>query len=432
VGEGLCSRWPQYPAAAPVCGRLGGRRAASAARPTTAACLTVAGLRVIGAILTPFQGWTAFSPQEEQTREAVNHWIRTSNAYDGVIDFDTVIRDPADPLRMRPAYDSGDHLHPNDAGYMAMGAAIILNGLGTTVPRGSPGLQVRSAVPGTASAGQTVTIRGSGFGSSPGYVQFSDTGTYWGSPVNDAALRIDSWSEQAITFTVPAPSGPDGQWHVTPGTTATINVVNAAGAYSPGATLGITPTASLPDYYDDTGITTDTSQGCGNLDGDGFSLSQQALAAAGLVPGASVTSGGLSYAWPAATACSPDNVLAAAQTVLLQGSRGDSTMGLLGTSTSGVSQGLILVNYSDGTSSSATVAFGDWAGAPVTGDVAVATMPYRNSQAGASQQLTVYVSAAQVPVNPAKRVVSVTLPEIGYSVAPSVTAMHVFSLALGS
>jgi hypothetical protein len=59
-------------------------------------------------------------------------------------------------------------------------------------------------------------------------------------------------------------------------------------------------------------------------------------------------------------------------------------------------------------------------------------MPYRNSQGGSSQQLTVYVSATQVPVNPSKRVVSVTLPEIGYYVAPSVTAMHIFALALGS
>ncbi|MGH3422110.1 MAG: hypothetical protein ACRDOD_21255 [Streptosporangiaceae bacterium] len=68
--------------------------------------------------------------------------------------------------------------------------------------------------------------------------------------------------------------------------------MDAAGPYSPGATLGITPTANLPDYYDNAGITADTDQGCGNLDGDGFSLSQQALATAGLTPGASVTSGG--------------------------------------------------------------------------------------------------------------------------------------------
>jgi lysophospholipase L1-like esterase len=391
-----------------------------------------AGLRVIGATLTPFQGWTTFNQQEEQTWAAVNHWIRTSHTYDGVIDFDNVVRDPADPLRYLPAYDSGDHLHPNDAGYMAMGAAINLDELGTTVPRGYSGPQVRSVSPRTASAGQTVTIRGSGFGSTQGYVQFSDVGTYWGAPVNDAAFRIDSWSGRAITFTVPAPSGPGGQWYVTPGTTATINVVDAAGAYSPGATLGITPTANLPDYYDNVGVTADTDQGCGNLDGDGFSFSQQALAAAGLTPGASVTSGGLTYTWPTAAACAPDNVLADAQTVLVHGSRGDSTLGLLGTSTSGVSQGLVLINYSDGTSSSATVTFGDWAGAPVTGDTAIATMPYRNSQGGSSQQLTVYVSATQVPVNPAKRVVSVTLPEIGYYVAPSVTAMHVFALSLGS
>jgi hypothetical protein len=260
-------------------------------------------------------------------------------------------------------------------------------------------------------------------------VQFSDAGTYWGSPVNDATLRIDSWSDRAITFTVPEPSG---GWSVEPGTTATINVVDAAGAYSPSETLAITPTAELSDYYDNAGITADTDQGCGNLDGDGFSLSEQALAAAGLTPGASVTSGGLSYTWPSAAACASDNVLSDAQTVLVNGSRGDSTLGLLGTSTSGTSQGLVLINYSDGTSSSAEVTFGDWAGAPVTGDTAVATMPYRNSQSGSSQPLTVYVNATQVPVNPDKRVVSVTLPEIGGFVGPSVTAMHVFALALGS
>jgi lysophospholipase L1-like esterase len=385
-----------------------------------------AGLKVIGATLTPFQGWTTYDQQEEQTWAAVNHWIRTSHAYDGVIDFDKTVRDPADPLRYLPAFDSGDHLHPNDAGYMAMGASINLNELGTTAYSGP---QVRSVSPRTASAGQTVTIRGTGFGSTPGYVQFSDAGTYWGSPVNDATLQIDSWSDRAITFTVPEPSG---GWSVAAGTTATINVVDAAGAYSPSATLAVTPTADLSDYYDNAGITADTDQGCGNLDGDGFSLSQQALAAAGLTPGGPVTSGGLTYTWPSVAACSPDNVLSDAQSVLVHGSRGDSTLGLLGTSTSGTSQGLVLINYSDGTSSMETVTFGDWAGAPVTGDAAVATMPYRNSQGGSSQQLTVYVSATQVPVNPSKRVVSVTLPEIGNYVASSVTAMHIFAVALGS
>jgi lysophospholipase L1-like esterase len=385
-----------------------------------------AGLKVIGATLTPFQGWSTFNQQEEQTWAAVNHWIRTSHAYDGVIDFDKTVRDPADPLRYLPAFDSGDHLHPNDAGYMAMGASINLRTLGAA---GYPGPRVASVSPRVAGAGQIVTIRGAGFGSTPGYVQFSDFGTYWGSPVNDAPFQVDSWSPRAITFTVPSPS--DG-WAVVPGTTATINVVDAAGAYSPTVTLAITPSLDLSDYFDNAGITDDTDQGCGNLDGDGFSLSEEALSAAGLTPGASVTSGGLTYTWPSAAACSADNVLSDAQTVLVNGALGDTTLGLLGTSTSGTSSGLVLINYSDGTSSSAVVTFGDWAGAPVTGDTAVATMAYRNSQGGSSQALTVYVNATQVPVNPDKQVVSVTLPEIANYVAPSVTAMHVFALALGS
>ena len=56
-----------------------------------------------------------------------NEWIRTSGAFDGVIDFDKVVRDPSNPLAINPAFDSGDHLHPNDAGYQAMANAIPLS-----------------------------------------------------------------------------------------------------------------------------------------------------------------------------------------------------------------------------------------------------------------------------------------------------------------
>ena len=68
-----------------------------------------------------------WAPALETTRQAVNHWIRTSNAYDAVIDFDMVLRDPSQLSRLRPAYDSGDHAHPNDAGYKAMADAIDLS-----------------------------------------------------------------------------------------------------------------------------------------------------------------------------------------------------------------------------------------------------------------------------------------------------------------
>jgi lysophospholipase L1-like esterase len=84
------------------------------------------GITAIGATLTPFEGAAYFTQTGEAKRQAVNRWIRTSNEYDGVIDFDAVIRDPAHPARALPQYDSGDHLHPNDAGYRAMGEAVDL------------------------------------------------------------------------------------------------------------------------------------------------------------------------------------------------------------------------------------------------------------------------------------------------------------------
>jgi lysophospholipase L1-like esterase len=85
-----------------------------------------AGLKIFGATLTPFQGSAYYSAAGETKRETVNQWIRTSHAFDGVIDFDQAVRDPAAPLQILPAYDSGDHLHPNDAGYQAMASAINL------------------------------------------------------------------------------------------------------------------------------------------------------------------------------------------------------------------------------------------------------------------------------------------------------------------
>jgi len=84
------------------------------------------GIAVFGATLTPFEGAGYYSPEKEVVRQAVNSWIRSSDEFDGVIDFDRVTRDPSRPSRLLPAYDSGDHLHPNDFGYQAMGTAVPL------------------------------------------------------------------------------------------------------------------------------------------------------------------------------------------------------------------------------------------------------------------------------------------------------------------
>ncbi len=88
------------------------------------------GLKIYGGTILPYQGSGYYSLAGEAEREAVNTWIRTSGAFDGVIDFDAVMADPGDPLRLNPAYNSGDNLHPNDAGYEAMANAIDLQILG--------------------------------------------------------------------------------------------------------------------------------------------------------------------------------------------------------------------------------------------------------------------------------------------------------------
>lgn len=85
-----------------------------------------AGLRAIGATLTPFEGLSYYNTARESVRKRFNDWMRGSGVYDAVVDTDLALRDPARPTRLRPAYDSGDHLHPNDAGYAAMAQAVPL------------------------------------------------------------------------------------------------------------------------------------------------------------------------------------------------------------------------------------------------------------------------------------------------------------------
>lgn len=115
--------------------------------PMTAATLTRAyrqivaqakarGIRVVGATLLPFEAALNSTPiegyytrQKDQVRQAVNEWIRTSGVFDAVVDFDALLRDPTNPARMLPAYDSGDHLHPGDLGYEAMANALNVGNL---------------------------------------------------------------------------------------------------------------------------------------------------------------------------------------------------------------------------------------------------------------------------------------------------------------
>lgn len=87
------------------------------------------GLKIFGGTLTPFEGTPFpgyFTPEKEVKRKAVNQWIRTGGAFDGYVDFEKAVKDPANPDRMKAEFDGGDHLHPGDAGYTAMGQAVEL------------------------------------------------------------------------------------------------------------------------------------------------------------------------------------------------------------------------------------------------------------------------------------------------------------------
>ena len=90
-------------------------------------------IRIIGSTNPPFENaflkdpyYSFYTPQKEVVRQKVNDWIRTSGEFDGLIDFDQVVRDPNHPSRLLPAYDSGDHFHPNNEGYAATGNAVPL------------------------------------------------------------------------------------------------------------------------------------------------------------------------------------------------------------------------------------------------------------------------------------------------------------------
>src|SRR5690606_31039886 len=85
------------------------------------------GVKIIGATLTPYRGAGTDSDAGEAIREAVNQRIRQSGEYDGVIDFDAAVRDPRNPSKLKPEFQSGDWIHPSDAGYEAMVKAIDLD-----------------------------------------------------------------------------------------------------------------------------------------------------------------------------------------------------------------------------------------------------------------------------------------------------------------
>ncbi|MFI5068824.1 MAG: hypothetical protein ACHP9Z_33260, partial [Streptosporangiales bacterium] len=176
---------------------------------------------------------------------------------------------------------------------------------------------------------------------------------------------------------------------------------SARASHQPSPTLRPTAPASIAGFFNNVGITSNASTGAGNLDGSGYTLSQQALAAAGGTPGSVIRHGSVSFTWPAVPTGQADNIVASGQTIPVSGS--GPVLALLVTATWGPARGTGTIRYTDGTSQSFTLTAPDWFQPPPPGSVPLITMGYRNGP-GNSQDAShlVEVYYAGVPLAPGK------------------------------
>ncbi|HEY3904845.1 MAG TPA: glycoside hydrolase family 15 protein [Streptosporangiaceae bacterium] len=197
--------------------------------------------------------------------------------------------------------------------------------------------------------------------------------------------------------------------------------------WSPAASAA--PRGSLPTLeqaFNNVGITSAGNATAGNFDGIGESFSDTGLAADALSPGEPLLHDGLAISWPDVAPGQPDNVIADGQTIALTGS--GSTLGVIGASAFGSTGGTFTVNYSDGSSSTASVTLADWIDlSPAAGTDVLATTGGWNP--GGTIPVSLFYTA--IPLATGKSVVSVTLPQVGQGVGKNTPSLHVFNLTIG-
>ncbi|MGE5286332.1 MAG: glycoside hydrolase family 3 C-terminal domain-containing protein [Micromonosporaceae bacterium] len=241
------------------------------------------------------------------------------------------------------------------------------------------------------------------------------------SPSTFATVQPGQTAQTTWSVAVPAGAAP-GSYQLT--ASADFTDANGPGTVTAPAQTSV-PFASLPDAFDNPGISDDANPSAGNLDGGGFSYSAQALAAAGLTPAAKITHDGATFTWSNAQPGTPDNVVAGGQTIALSGS--GTTLGLLGAGDYGAASGTGTIIYTDGSTQQFTLTFPDWWSntVPPGGDI-LATVPYINTPTGRlNQRVSVYYAA--VPLQPGKTVKYLTLPDVSQGVSQGETAMHIFA-----
>jgi predicted alpha-1,2-mannosidase len=176
-------------------------------------------------------------------------------------------------------------------------------------------------------------------------------------------------------------------------------------------------TVGFGGHRTNAGVSDDTYLGGGDFDGTGTSYSRQALAAAGLTAGATVTHGGVTYTWPDTQPGERDNTVAAGQTIPVTAPAGATRVGLLGAADGWGSTGQATIDYTDGTRQQVTLGFTDWTRAngqtPIQhGNTVAAQLPYRNYTiwGGGRDPTPTYVFAATFALTPGKTVRAITLP----------------------
>ncbi|MFE2570969.1 lectin [Streptomyces mirabilis] len=281
----------------------------------------------------------------------------------------------------------------------------------------------------------------------------SDDGTLDLTNLGGKAVTVD-WKATApsgITLdtasgsvAVPASGSAEAKVHVSAGTSeGTFPVTFALTDHSTGAALSgatlrvaVAKAGALWPYDTNEGIYPDGTGYSGGFDGGGWAFSQNALSAAGVSSGSTLTVDGISYTWPTVTSGQLDNLEMAGQTIPMPAGTSGASLGLLGsaanapTDGSGVS-GTVTVTYTDGTTSQATVGFSDWtlnggSSKPLAGDTTAVTTAYRNTGSGGRDNVKTYVFATKVPLDAAKQVASITLPVTG-----STGTDHLFAYGFG-
>ncbi|GAA1876277.1 GH92 family glycosyl hydrolase [Lapillicoccus jejuensis] len=227
------------------------------------------------------------------------------------------------------------------------------------------------------------------------------------------SITVPAHGSASATATLTAAGDADGRYTVTFAFTSGRTVLPTSSVQ-----VAVAPAGDIWPYYTNAGITDDAHTGAASFDGGGWSYSAQALAAAGVTPGSTVTADGVHYTWPDVPVATPDNIEESGQTIPLKVPAGASTIGLLGSASNAGSSGAggtVTVHYTDGTSSTFDAFFSDWTlggggGTPVPGDTTAVTTAYRNSSGGRDPVKT-YVFSVSAPLDAGKTVASITLPQ---------------------